>query len=522
MKKISIVLIICFIFTFNIRVLADQEPLVIDTDYTTVYKGDEINLSIGYPIQKDDLFVEELNNEYVEGRIDKYKGSTIIFAVEKDKFEVDFTNATAGDNFVFYDFADKKNINNLKTSKEYSYYLIYLDLKSVREKGDKVSDTYFYDKYNGKNIGDILLSNIILKVKDDAKIGTSFIHVDYYDYIRDMENEEETSYKDRDVFEYFDTLYPINIIEENKIKNDKIIIESDIKTYEKELSKDVKELEQIWSGERIEYINYVCSKRCHASNVAANTVIEYNIQTIPFLKFNIDYYDNTKREIIINASNWYKDIENLLVIADSGATKYNMYARYDDIIQAYETSFIKDYRCYSLYGVPRTIKLFDTDKSTDKQSLKHLNDYDPNEKKVQVFKYKNGKLINKIVGEATREELAEKLGNGYLYKKVYYCREGYECSRQYAQNSMYMLENGELCPTFKGTIFEDSDYGETTSEESNIKDITDVKEFINDNLFYVLLGTSIFVIIILIVIILIIVRRKNKKTKDNEKVLNNN
>lgn len=264
---------------FAINVKADVSALGVIPNYTTVNKGDTITLSLGNDYLWDESMVvsdydeEKDKYEYQMTAENNYMAIPMYIIVDSDVFELDISeNKVPNSNYIFEDY--KKTTNGDKTIYEFNF-----EFKSLKDEEGNA--------YDGK-IDNIFVSNLKLKVKENALPGTYFIEtISTNDLEEDYYNSSS----------YVVDRLPITILGNNakteytlKTISDGVINKNN---YDITLKKGINNA--LYYGE-IDYTNLSCSKKCLVNGIGSDV---YYDDEAKYLKYKVTYEDKTTEEYTV-------------------------------------------------------------------------------------------------------------------------------------------------------------------------------------------------------------------------------
>lgn len=476
MKKLIKCLLFFVLIVGYVKVKADPPFTVgIDTDYTTVYPGDEINVSIGLDYAWDEglkVYEKDKNTgeyHYLIGDNNYYLVRDIQLIFDKKIFSIDLSKMEiADDNFILRETDDF--ISDGRIVYQFSLYM-----KDIRD--NEVDDDYLDGIIN-----DVLLKNIILTVNKNAQPGAYHIEVAFSD-----ESEYAKNTKSIDWSNIFISKYPITIIPSSS--NSKSIgrvyfttennnaIHSE--NYEYIPTNNKNEYTALFTD--IEYINISCNSRCKVSNLGqtaadrANKVntfkITYNDNSTAKYKIINEYYDTSIDDSWINHRGPY------IIVLFEDEPK-NSDELLDDLESAVNKRFIE-------YHYEDQLHLW-------------------------KFKYSNlNEADKKLLYKFTKND-----SKSYIY--VLYYGTKYFNVNSANENSIKALINKINNNDFTDYIEEDNN-----ENNNNIVDVVDTasnqKNVINlllDNIYYiVLIGVGLICIIVLVIVLLVSKRKIEKDIK---------
>ncbi len=456
-KKVFKILFV-FLLMFAINVKADYTFSGVDIDYTSVYRGDKINFSLGNDYVWDHSIVisnydeDEDKYEYVKTEEGKYLAEPIFVIVDNDAFEIDITdNKVPNSNYIFADY--KSTTDGNKNIYEFDFELN--DLKEINE-----------NEYDGK-IDNILVKNLVLKVKDEAEYGTYFIEV-----LRTSDFEEDYNDEDR-----VRSLLPITIIDDES-KEDSI---SEIEVSSNsngisgsiskvvEATKDKNSYELLFFNDTIDYTNVICNSKCKVTHIGNDAYIEDEAKSYNY-KVTYESGKSEKYTVtnLLDKANikcpWLMDFSKSVIIVgkDLGNT--------DELINSIASS-VANYED----GFEKFVYDYNGLNDTDKELLKYLKDDFGELEEPYIFVVEDNKIVYEHQGYLEDEELSN------LSKEIIKNKNGVEK----VDETISSCDNGTC------NINEEN-------EEFNIKDYY----------MYIVIILSIIVIILILVITMI---KKNKK-----------
>ncbi len=383
MRKALKVFIILFAF-MAISVKADYNAIGVVADYTTVYKGDTINLKLGNDYLWDESFMldnyDEEKEEYIfvktaEG---KYLAESIYIVVDNG-FELSIDeNKVPNKNYTFADYK-KTDLGN-KTAYEFVFEL------------DKLNDESDKNHYDGV-INNILVDNLKLKVSDDIEDGVYYIET-FYSSNFDEDYDNDALLGDK---------LPISVIDKNNNSNNKMSIKTSSdgyiknKDYALDLSAGNKYNAALYGD--IAESNIICNSKCLVTGIGTDGYIKDDIKEY---KYVVTYENGKKEEYVIKNSldkasikyNWAdKYGKFIVIISNDNADTYSSLA---DKIAGSINNFNDGYEKF-LYSYS---KLNDV----DKEILSNLNDsFDLSEPYIYIID--DGKIIYDNHGLLTDEEV---------------------------------------------------------------------------------------------------------------------
>ena len=460
MKKYIRLLIVMLLFV-AINVKADYSSPGVVVNYTTVHKGDTIDLKLGNDFKWDESMIvsnydeDEEEHELVKTADGTYLVEPIFIVVNTDMFDLDITdNKLMDDNYLFTDY--KKTTYGDKTVYEFDF-----ELKKIRE--DDEAD------YDGE-IDHILLSNLKLKVNENAPVGTYYIEtIRTTDFYEDYTAEEVYSEK-----------LPISIIDEDT--NEKSIKSYSLNTVsgglvdkgEFNFDVDKNNYELLYFGE-VSNSNIVCNTKCLVKGIGSG--VYFNDEEKD-LKYTIKFDDKTENFTVTNLknkasikSNWADNYsKSIIIVSNSSYTNAEELAkRVDSAINDYDGSY------------ETNIYYYDKLNDTDKEILSYLNKSFDDLDKPYVYVIEDGKIIYNHQGEIEETEVSN------VQKTINENRE--ELINK--SNSKLTDCDGSTC---------------TINKDENL----DLEAFIKENYMLVVIGLSV-IIILLILLITIIKKSKNKE-----------
>ena len=459
MKKRIIKLLFVFLFMFAINVKADYLGVGVTTDYTTVNKGDKINLSLGTDFIWDEALAmsnydeDDDKYEYVKTEEGKYIAEPIFIVVDSDVFEIDISNnKVPNSNYSFADY--KKSEEGDKTV--YEFDLELNEIQSQDKKG-----------YNGE-VNNILVSNLILKVNANAEDGTYFIETFRTDDFDKYYNDED----------YVRDILPINVIgssqKDKSISTISIsystdgIAKEDIS--EVDVEKNINTYDMLYFADYIKYANVFCNTKCKVTNVGSDVYIGDDRKE---LNFKITYADGTTEKykvtnLLDKASintEWLYDFSKTIIIVGNKIENAEELAnKVAASVNSYQDGFNK------------IIINYEETNDTDKKLLEYL----------------NRKFID--------------LDNPYIYvvedNKIIYEHHGYLTEEEHSNLSNDIIKNKSGITTSNTTI-SNCDNGKCSIE-------TEENGFnLKDNYMVIVIGLSV-IIILLIILITLIKKSKNE------------
>lgn len=270
-KKLLTVLLIGLLFIAG-RVKADSNAFLIESNYTTVVKGDTLYLKAGFDTLWDESLIKDDSekNELMTFYIAFSAGFTANFD------DIKFVNNNYNfDDYRFDYYTDKD---------EKTYYLfsrVYVN--EVKETADEDDGMY-----NGK-INVPIIENIKVKVDNNLEgtymIDTGFMlekddeETDYYDE-EDEENEEDEDYEEKFVVESL----PVTVISKNSNNKLRFLM---FKTESEGLGKGGDNIVDLKDGkydyefpyyslsDSLDFINAACYSRCKITNIGTDRYIDF-------------------------------------------------------------------------------------------------------------------------------------------------------------------------------------------------------------------------------------------------------
>ena len=461
MKRYIKVLLVMLLF-ITISVKADYTPSGVIPSYTTVFKGDTIDLKLGNEFEWDESMVvsnfNEDTNDYdlVKTADNTYLVEPIFIVVDSDVFELNIDeNKLVDSNYIFTDY--KKT-----TYKDKNVYEFDFELKKVRE------DSPYYEG----GINQILLSGLKLKTNENADIGTYYIEVlRSTDFYEDYEDDSHVI-----------TRLPISVISEDS--NEKSFYLKTISTGlidEKEYKFDISEknYELLFFGE-IESSNLICNKRCLVNGIGTSTYTKidtHELTKIDKIEYSIKYEDGTKDSLTITNkrnkatidNDWADNFSKSIIIVGEGEQDYNdLFKNIASKIDSFEGGFEKYYYDYS--------KLNDV----DKEILSNLNESFTELNEPYIYVIDDGKIVYENHGIPKDEEINK------IQEKI-------------DENNRAKNNNTSNMSTCSGDVCNIS---------SNDK--LDLMTFISENYMVVVIGLSVIVILLILLITIV------KKSKNHE------
>jgi len=461
-KYVKLLLFMLLVVTVNVK--ADYSSTGVVVNNTTVYKGDTINLKLGNDYMWDGSLVasnfdeDEKKIEYVKTADNTYLVEPIYIVVDSNIFELNIDeNKLQDDNYIFTDF--KKITYNDKNVYEFDF-----ELKKLR---DVDNDSTLYDGV----IDHILLSNLKLKVNDEAQAGTYNIEVlraiDFYDEYESEINDVES--------------LPITIIDngkENSLKNYTLQTISDglVDTSAYNLNVEKNEYDLMIYGDVVTS-NLSCNTRCNVSGIGSDV---YRKRNVTELKYNIKYENGKTDTFVVNnrlnkasiVYNWANSFSKSIIIISNSS-----YNNANDLAQSIAANIT-----YFEGGFETNIYNYDELNDIDKEILSKLNKSFTNLDKPYIYVVDDGKVLYEHQGELSEEELSN-LQSEINVKR----RENYA-----SNNSEITNCDDETC-------------------KNNDTDKKDLKDILKNNVMYLVI---MFSVLIILIILLITIIKKNKKREN--------
>ncbi len=459
MRKALKVFIILFAF-MAISVKADYNAIGVVADYTTVYRGDTINLKLGNDYLWDESFMldnyDEEKEEYIfvktaEG---KYLAESIYIVVDNGlELSID-ENKVPNKNYTFADYK-KTDLGN-KTAYEFVFEL------------DKLNDESEKNHYDGV-INNILVDNLKLKVSDDIEDGVYYIET-FYSSNFDEDYDNDALLGDK---------LPISVIDKNNNSNNKMSIKTSSdgyiknKDYALDLSAGNKYNVALYGD--IAESNIICNSKCLVTGIGTDGYIKDDIKEY---KYVVTYENGKKEEYVIKNSldkasikyNWAdKYGKFIVIISNDNADTYSSLA---DKIAGSINNFNDGYEKF-LYSYS---KLNDV----DKEILLNLNESFTELNEPYIYVIDDGKIVYENHGIPKDEEINK------IQEKID------ENNRAKNNNT----SNMSTCS------------GDACNISSNDK--LDLMTFISENYMVVVIGLSVIVILLILLITIV------KKSKNHE------
>ncbi len=482
------------IFNCNF-VKADANVVMVDTNYNTAYRNDDLDMKIGFDYSWFEgivLYDDDTNDGYAEGDRFQYKMNPFYISYDNTAMDIELQNMEIpNENYVLINYYEK-------TIEDKTILFFEFDIK---EYFDQIINEEYDSTYNGI-IDDIILKNIKLKISPDAYYGTYFIESGYGSY-GDYENDEN----------YFINNYPISII--NNKKNEKTInniityrgIESQpYETVSIEVEPNKKNYNAIIRTEYADEAIYtMCNTKCKIRGIGSHSYIYRDInQNTQEFTYNFEVeYDSSEKEkytIINDYESKIIDAECLLsqdtdCIVIIGNSTYGEGKVYFDKIKDYYEKNNSYYNKIYYYE-------YDKLKEVDKQIL-HYVDY--------------------TINPSVAPHIYKLNGNGYTtYSYTGFILENKWSDFMKKIEESYVPEKNEEKPQNNLNIKDLMDSSlEEKMDELEIKyKFNNFENFVINNsliIISVLGGISFFIFVIIIVFLL-----KNKKIKKQNKILQQN
>ncbi|MDD6272881.1 MAG: hypothetical protein PUA90_05210 [bacterium] len=470
-KKIYILLIGIIIMFNSIIVKADVTAPLIDVNYNNVYKGDVLDLKIGFDYKWFDGIVKhDENYDYIEGEEYSYKAQE--FAIKYDPliFDINLDSMIFEDeDYYFIDYDEYNDGSN-------TFIIFNLDIKRDFHDAD-------YDgSYDGK-IDDLVFSNIKLKVKDDVELGKYFIETGYYNL-----DEKELFHNEK---------YPITII--NHEENENTISNISFYTYmfePKESEKYILNIEpnkynyeiRLFKKNNNLDIYTKCNSKCKISGIGSDfynlieeVKLDDNNEYINYI-IDVEYEDGTKEKYIIHdyysrstlySCPWTNDLHSEAIVIIGHSSYASQISNYVEKFNQYISN---------TYLLPVNYYEFDTLNDVDREIILLLKEGIDVSTKPYIAYLEEKKIV-------------------YEYSDFINNDSDFELIVNKGNNNSQNQENNE------------QEEDNNTKEEKNT-----IYDFISKNLKSIII-TSILLILILIIIIISI---KNKKLKNKLKQNNSN
>ncbi len=460
-KYIKILLIL--IMMMAIYVKADVSSVGIVPNYTTVLKGDIIKFDLGNDYLWDEAMVvsnydEDTDKyEYQMTAENNYLGIPIYIVVDSDIFEIDISeNKVPNSNYIFEDY--KKTNNGDKTIYEFD-----LVLKDIKDQSN--------DSYNGL-IDNILVSNLKLKVNENAESGTYYIETIQTD---DFDSEYGAD-------GYVVEKLPITIIDsEGDNTLNKFTLKTNsygvAKNTDIEINVENKVNEIPYYGE-INVSNLYCNNRCKVNGIGSDVYYDDEAKNLTYTV----KYDNGKEDTFVIKNEldkatidykWAANYTKSVVIIDNGKMENSkeLMNKIASSIENFKIAYDGFYYDYT--------KLNDT----DKKILSNLSTSFDNLDEPYIFVIDDKNIVYSHHGNISDDELNN------------------------IQSEVTKKYNEELNNQDSRTISNCDDGVCTlpTEEQFNLVD------FIKDNFMYVVICLSIIIIILILIITLI----NKKKRREN-------